>query len=249
MQRRHPKTNHNFLKNRSFTKKVLNFYTNYLPSIFMDSYFIKKILAATYYGKSFRHFDMYFKEKAPYLTDHEYVKAYENSPEGWHQWSETDCTPDIIEWIYCQIRETDKVVDVGGGRGGLWKNYAYPENVTICDIIDHGVNELNPHLKSMKGLAHETKSRDKEFDVAVSTHVLEHVIHFTKTVKELIRISKKQIIVVPKQRYERFTLDYHVNFFSSKEQFLLRLIDASVDVRKCKAFDIDDEICGIIELA
>jgi ubiquinone/menaquinone biosynthesis C-methylase UbiE len=204
-------------------------------------------MAAAYYGKSVRHFDMYFKEKAPYLTDREYVKAYETSPEGWHEWSGTDCTPNIVEWIHGQIETTAKVVDVGGGRGGLWKNYAYPENVTICDIIDHGVNKSNPQLRFVKGLAHETRFKDKEFDLAVSSHVLEHVIYFTKSIQELIRISKKQIIVVPKQKYERFTLDYHVNFFPSVEQFLLRLIDSSVEVSKCKVFDIDDEICTIIQ--
>src|SRR5262249_48620332 len=175
----------NVFRNRSFTKKLLHFYNNYLPAALMDSYFIKTLMGAIYYGKRFRDFDVYFKERAPYLTDEEYIKAYENSPEGWHPWSETDCTPIVVQWIYSHIRLTDKVVDVGGGRGGLWKHYAYPENVTICDIIDHGIQNVNGHLRFITGLAHDTKCRDKEFDVAVSSHLLEHAVHFRKTVMEL----------------------------------------------------------------
>ena len=156
----------NFLRQRSVTKKISTFYTNYLPRALMDSYFIKRVMTAIYYGRSFRDFDMYFKEKAPYLTDYEYVQAYERSPEGWHRWSETDCTATVIQWIYGEIGERDKVVDVGGGRGGLWKNYVYPENITICDIMDHQNPKLSPAVKFVRALAHETKFGAKEFDVA-----------------------------------------------------------------------------------
>lgn len=235
------------LKQRRFTKSIIKFYTRYLPAILTDNYYTKKLMALIYYRNGFKNFDMYFKEKAPYMTDEELIEAYKSSPEGWHDWSETDCIPKVINWIYSNIQDTDKIIDVGGGHGGLWRDYAYPQNVTILDIIDHSSSYLYRNFTYINALAHQTKLNDKEFDVAVCAHVLEHVIYFTKTLKELIRISKKQLIVVPKQKFERFTLDYHVNFFPSKEQFLLRLIDSSIDVSKVKLFDMDNEICAIIE--
>jgi len=55
---------------------------------------------------------------------------------------------------------------------------------------------------------------DKSFDTVLCTHAIEHIRESKKALSELIRICKKRlIIVVPRQREFRFTMDSHVNFF------------------------------------
>lgn len=55
---------------------------------------------------------------------------------------------------------------------------------------------------------------DNEFDVVVCTHALEHIKDIAKALSELRRVCRKKlIIVVPRQREYRYTVDLHINFF------------------------------------
>ena len=46
-----------------------------------------------------------------------------------------------------------------------------------------------------------------------STHTLEHVRNIHVAIRELRRIARKRIIVVPRQRPYKYTFDLHLNFF------------------------------------
>jgi ubiquinone/menaquinone biosynthesis C-methylase UbiE len=59
----------------------------------------------------------------------------------------------------------------------------------------------------------------KAFDVVICTHALQHCLHLERTVQELTRIGRSElIIVVPKQRPYYYTVDEHVQFFFYREQ-------------------------------
>ena len=65
---------------------------------------------------------------------------------------------------------------------------------------------------------------DKFFDTVISTHTLEHVLQFEKTLKELRRLAKKRlIIVVPRQQISKYTPDLHVRFFPNAADTLKAL--------------------------
>ena len=65
---------------------------------------------------------------------------------------------------------------------------------------------------------------DKSFDTTLCAHTLEHVRNFEKAVAELVRVTRRRLlIVVPCQRYYRYTIDYHLHFFSEPEQLILRI--------------------------
>lgn len=57
---------------------------------------------------------------------------------------------------------------------------------------------------------------DAGFDTVVCTHTLEHIPQLHESVQELRRVgARRLIIIVPCQRYYRYTIDYHLHFFPS----------------------------------
>jgi ubiquinone/menaquinone biosynthesis C-methylase UbiE len=65
---------------------------------------------------------------------------------------------------------------------------------------------------------------DHSFDTVLCAHTLEHVRRFEDAVAELVRVTRRRLLVnVPCQRYYRYTVDYHLQFFPEPEQLLLRM--------------------------
>jgi ubiquinone/menaquinone biosynthesis C-methylase UbiE len=66
---------------------------------------------------------------------------------------------------------------------------------------------------------------DNSFDIVTCHHTIEHIINPGKAISELKRVAKKQLIIVtPCQRFFKYTLDLHINFFPV-ESYLTNLID------------------------
>lgn len=73
---------------------------------------------------------------------------------------------------------------------------------------------------------------DAAFDTVVCAHTLEHVPRVHEASAELRRVARKRlIVVVPRQRYYRYTLDYHVHFFPSAAQLAALLDCARSEIR------------------
>ena len=51
------------------------------------------------------------------------------------------------------------------------------------------------------------------FDTVVCSHTLEHIPDLWRAATELRRVAKRVLVVVPCQRYYRYTVDYHLHFF------------------------------------
>jgi ubiquinone/menaquinone biosynthesis C-methylase UbiE len=54
---------------------------------------------------------------------------------------------------------------------------------------------------------------DRAFDTVVCSHTLEHIPDLWRAAAELRRVAKRVVVVVPCQRYYRYTVDYHLHFF------------------------------------
>ena len=71
---------------------------------------------------------------------------------------------------------------------------------------------------------------------------------FDKAVRELCRVTRRHLlIVVPCQRYFRYTIDYHLHFFAEPEELVRRLRlpachCAKVDGDLCYWADLDKEV-------
>ena len=71
----------------------------------------------------------------------------------------------------------------------------------------------------MQGFVEKLPFENNSFDVVTCSHTLEHIIEERLAVKELLRVAKKQlVVVVPRQRYYYYTLDEHVNFYLFEER-------------------------------
>jgi hypothetical protein len=49
----------------------------------------------------------------------------------------------------------------------------------------------------------------------VCSHTLEHIPDLWRAAAELRRVARRVVVVVPRQRYYRYTFDYHLHFFPS----------------------------------
>jgi ubiquinone/menaquinone biosynthesis C-methylase UbiE len=106
--------------------------------------------------------------------------------------------------------------------------------VTATDLAEGNLNELrkrftSENLTTQAANVEQLPFADREFDTTICLHTLEHVRNLAKAVSELKRVtSGRVIVIVPRQRYFRYTPDYHLNFFGDPEQLILTMnIDKS----------------------
>jgi ubiquinone/menaquinone biosynthesis C-methylase UbiE len=171
------------------------------------------------YGKRDVEELMRFKEAAYSMSPDQYADFYKSLENSVSRRRITDlnkkCTAKIIESIK---NSTGEVLDVGCGNGYLLRTLVQsgvnPERLHGIDVAT--TTQQDPRIKYHTGLLPSLPFPDKQFNTVVCTHVLEHVVDMQSSINELIRIASKTIIiVVPRQRYYRYTLDEHLNFFHS----------------------------------
>src|SRR5262249_10008061 len=114
-----------------------------------------------------------------------------------------------------------RVLEVGCGNGSLSRQLeARGMRVVAADVAPGLLAELRPILPAGIGLLAARLPRlpfpDRAFDTVVCAHTLEHLPALHEAARELERVAAGQLlVVVPRQRYYRYTIDYHVHFFPS----------------------------------
>jgi len=93
----------------------------------------------------------------------------------------------LINLIDSSFQETKTILNIGGGQKRYLKNSKY--NVT--EIDKEGDNDLNLDLDNIKKLPFE----DNSFDTVVGLDVLEHLENFHLVSSEMLRVSKKNVII------------------------------------------------------
>lgn len=72
---------------------------------------------------------------------------------------------------------------------------------------------------------------DKQFDVCLASHVLEHITNWESALQEWIRISDYQVVVLPSPMFlGGHTSVHHINFFSYSDMEAIESIYPSVEV-------------------
>ena len=133
-------------------------------------------------------------------------------------------------------KQNMKIIDVGCGIDGRsFENYI-PQNwdITGIDLKDPSkVDHTYPNFKYFQQNAENLNQfADKQFDLAVSIGLLEHVIDnkaFQKTVLEIRRVAKQHIVMVP-AKYSWVEPHYGFPFFP--------LFPYSIQVSLVKAFNL-----------
>jgi len=202
---------------RNFANLIHYFLDNICPPFLRGSkYFIYPLMRLAYGREAKLLFE--FKEKFPFMSDSELTEYYRriiNIPI--HVKRKTDLNNASLEYILKSVCDiTGKVLDVGFGGGYLLNEITALNPNVQCHGADFVVRAV-PYASPI--VTHEVDITnmpflDHSFDMVLCTHVLEHLRYPQKVLNELIRITKRRlIIVVPNQREYRYTIDFHVNFF------------------------------------
>ena len=104
--------------------------------------------------------------------------------------------------------KAESILDAGCGEGftmdkilksGLGKEI---EGIEYSrDAIEYG-KKLFPDLKFVQGTVYELPYKNSSFDLIVCTEVLEHLEDPTKALKEILRVSRKHLIIsVPNEPF------------------------------------------------
>lgn len=134
------------------------------------------------------------------------------------------------------IKSGMKVLDIGCGIDGRSFEDFIPQNFQIIgiDLQDpQKINHTYPDFQYIQQDAQDLNQFvDKQFDLAVSVGLLEHVIEkeaFEKTVSEIRRVAKQYIVMVP-AKYCSIEPHYGLPFFP--------LFPYSIQVLLVKAFNL-----------
>lgn len=129
----------------------------------------------------------------------------------------------------CKGHTFTKVLEVGAGDGSILSyldEWNFASELHALEISQSGVDLMQSkklkHLRSVQIFdGYHIPFADDEFDLVILSHVLEHVEFERMLLRELKRVSKFQVIEVPKDyRYNvdkrmKHFLDYgHINMYS-----------------------------------
>jgi len=149
-----------------------------------------------------------YKENFPFLDEKGYAEYYEIAARTPLSKRPTDLNSAGIKFILRHIKSGNKVLEAGCGRGFMAR-----EMQKITPPVVVGLDIEKP--ADVSGFTFvEGSLTNLPFDVVTCSHVLEHVVDFEKCLLELIRVARRQVVIVlPRQREYRYVADLHIRFF------------------------------------
>ncbi|MBD3307937.1 methyltransferase domain-containing protein [candidate division KSB3 bacterium] len=195
-----------------------------------------------------KNHDVDFKRNAPHMTLEQFQHAYEQLMPMKRQ---TDMTPKTMAFVLNHLLG-DTILEVGCGNGDM--SIACAEqgyHVLATDLAEQNLQQLRTRLgtsplrlDTQVANIEQLPFDDNAFDVTLCLHTLEHVRDLCAAIAELKRVTRKRLIViVPRQRYYRYTCDYHLHFFRNPEQLLLAM---NIPDARCEC--LDRALCYIGDL-
>jgi ubiquinone/menaquinone biosynthesis C-methylase UbiE len=156
-----------------------------------------------------------------------YDSQYSDRTEEWRKIGAIGKVENIIDLT--KGLSFNKVVDIGAGDGNILsllssKNYC--SDLTAVEISDSAIQQIKkkkiPGLLEIKQFdGYNLPFDDNQFDLAICSHVIEHVEHPRKLLSEIKRISKKQVFEVPidfslrvDRKFKHFNSYGHINIYT-----------------------------------
>jgi ubiquinone/menaquinone biosynthesis C-methylase UbiE len=201
------------LFDRRVTSRVRVLLDDWLPPVVREWRPLNRVLVRVMHGKSF---DLDFKERAFHMSDREIADAYDRLAKGGARYRDTDTTPAQIDAIASAAR--GRVLEVGCGNGMIAERLSQAgHDVVAVDVTLGSAAETHRRAGCTVALAGlpDLPFRSDAFDTVVCSHTLEHIPDLWRAAAELRRVARRVIVVVPCQRYYRYTVDYHLHFFPS----------------------------------
>lgn len=196
---------------RRITIPVRRLLDDWLPPVVREWRPLNSLLARVVHGP---RFDLDFKERAFRMSDREIAQAYDDLAQGGARFRDTDTTPAQIDAIVEAAR--GRVLEVGCGNGAIAEHLRDARHdVVAVDVTMGSARATRERARCdvlLAGLP-DLPFPDGAFDTVVCSHTLEHIPDLWGAVRELRRVARRVIVVVPCQRYYRYTVDYHLHFF------------------------------------
>lgn len=183
-----------------------------------------------------------------------YDNFYQTHDEAWRMLGARYKSQNIVD--VCSGRTFAKVLEVGAGDGSILHyldEWGFSEDMHALEIAGSGVDIIKSRkLKYVKSVqvfdGYQIPFQDDEFDLVILSHVLEHVEFERMLLRELKRVSKFQVIEVPRDyRYGidkkmKHFLDYgHINMYTpSSLRFLLQ--SEGLEILKDRISMIEPEV-------
>ncbi len=120
--------------------------------------------------------------------------------------------PDIQEWLtthdewsrqylyqFVKDKRLKRILEVGPGVLKDWDNYFSQTKTAyhICDITPQVVElAQSKGIPSKQGDIEELPYKDDEFSLVYCRHVWEHLEYYEKALDEMLRVSRKYVIVI-----------------------------------------------------
>jgi ubiquinone/menaquinone biosynthesis C-methylase UbiE len=182
-----------------------------------------------------------------------YDNYYSQSEGDWRMEGAKKKSENIFK-VLDKKKTYNKVVEVGAGEGSILyflNESGLIENLYALEISTSGIEKINERkiskLEEVKIFdGYSIPYPDKHFDLAICTHVIEHVEHPRILLREIKRISKEQVFEVPidfshhvHKKASHFLSYGHINIFTpSLFKFLLL----------SEKFEIVNECCSMFSL-
>lgn len=207
--------------NRKITNTIRFVLDELIPPIIRDSYwFMYPIFYIVYKGKDIKR-KMNFKSIAYSLSENEYAAFY-NEIDAISGKRATDLSESNIAYILKEIpADAASIIDIGCGKGFLLDRIRGIRPDAELYGLDVENRLRYGGIRFFSGSITRLPFPDNHFDTVICTHTIEHIIPLRQAIDELVRITRKQLIIVtPCQRYYYYTLDGHIHFFHQAEDLL-----------------------------
>ena len=200
------------LRDRRVTQIVRRVLDDFLPPVVREWRPLNRWMATRFHGPAF---DLDFKERAFAMSPGEFAAAYAALDAGGGRYRDSDTTPGQLAAIVAAAR--GRVLEVGCGNGAVAERLRAAHAVVAVDVTLGSARATRDRAGCAVAVAGlpALPFADRAFDTVVCAHTLEHIPDLFAAAAELRRVARRVVVVVPRQRYYRYTVDYHLHFFPS----------------------------------
>ena len=155
-----------------------------------------------------------------------YANYYSDGDSEWRRLGAIDKTSNVVD--LCGAHPHDSLLEIGAGEGSLLKQLSdrgFARDLYALEISESGVRTIKgKNIERLRecGLfdGYRVPYESGRFDVAVLSHVVEHVEHPRLLIAEAARVAKLVFVEVPLEDTLGMSHDFvlddvgHINFYS-----------------------------------
>jgi ubiquinone/menaquinone biosynthesis C-methylase UbiE len=176
---------------------------------------------------------------SPYLLEN-YNDYYEdgNNPEGDAYWRKIGAVPKVDNIVaLCSACPHQSIIEIGAGEGSVLQELSqrdFADDLYALDISESGIKKIQERqIDTLRECSvydgYAIPYGDKQFDVAILTHVVEHLENPRVLIHEASRVAKYLFVEVPLEDTIRLPNDFvfdrvgHINKYTPRSiRYLLQ---------------------------